>query len=127
MIRSVFMLLILIMGVSSCTKEEGIGGRCTVVGKILIQDYNSDGELKNTYYAPEERVYIVYGDSPIYNDDTKTNYDGMFVFEYLHEGSYTIYAYSDCAACDSGQSPIFKEFYLTDKETKVLEDLIILK
>ncbi len=103
---SVLGIFLLFLALSSCSKEAGEGGTSTITGKILINDYNSSGILINSYYAPEERVYIVYGDNDIYDDVTRTHFEGSYQFKYLREGEYTIFAYSDCLACPSGTEAV---------------------
>ena len=44
--------------------------------------------------APDEDVYIVYGDHISPDDKVVTNYDGEFEFLSLREGAYTVYVYS---------------------------------
>jgi hypothetical protein len=50
--------------------------------------------LRNQYYAPDEDVFIIYGNDSVFSDRTRTSYEGTYRFEYLRPGSYTIYAYS---------------------------------
>ena len=86
-----FMLLL----VSGCLKEPGTGGTSTISGKIYAYDYDAEMiNLRTQYYAPDEDVFIVYGNDSIYSDQTKTSYDGSYRFEYLRPGTYTIFAYS---------------------------------
>jgi hypothetical protein len=93
--RVALVAFILIPILSACLKEPGIGGTTTISGKIYAYDYDSEmNNLRTQYYAPDEDVFIIYGDDSIYSDRTKTSYDGSYRFEYLRPGSYTIFAYS---------------------------------
>jgi hypothetical protein len=88
-------LLICTILLAGCVKEEGIGGTCTITGKVYAYDYNAElTSLRAQYYAPDEDVYIIYGDDSIFSDRTRTSYEGSYRFEYLRRGTYTIYAYS---------------------------------
>lgn len=109
------------LGLGACSKEEGTGGTATLLGKIYVKDYNSNGQLKGEYYAPAEDVYIIYGNNTIFGDDTKTNYDGAYQFDELRTGNYTIFAYSDCDSCASGVMPVFQsvEIEIKGKEVEV--------
>lgn len=128
LLQRLFILLALLCCLNACTQDEGVGGRALITGKVLVHDYNSSGILKGQYYAPDEDVFIVYGDNPVYNDDMKTHYDGTYRFEYLHKGHYTIYAYSECDTCASGLLPVFIETDITESNQVVeLPDLIIRK
>ncbi len=106
-----FLVAILMLGFISCEKQEGPGGTSTIAGKIWVKDYSSDfAYLKSEYDGEEVDVYLIYGNDSIYSDRTKTHFNGSYWFEYLHEGSYTVYAYSrDSARIDrspSGRIPI---------------------
>lgn len=123
-----FLISTLILGFISCEKQEGPGGTSTIVGKIWVKDYTTDfAVLKAEFWAEEVDVYLIYGNDSIYSDRTKTNYDGSYWFEYLHEGSYTVYAYSrDSASIDrsaSGNIPIKMQVDLS-KGSDVIVPLI---
>ncbi|MEA1877748.1 MAG: hypothetical protein U9N86_12900 [Bacteroidota bacterium] len=89
------LLILLIIILSACVKEAGEGGRGTIVGKVFAYDYNAELTVfRAQYYAPEEDVYIIYGNDSLYSDRTRTNYDGTYRFKYLRPGTYTIFVYS---------------------------------
>ncbi len=123
-------LLIIILATTilfSCTKEEGEGGRASITGKIHMTD--DTGGNQGSYYVPDYDVYIIYGDKDnIYDDDTKTNYDGSYQFTSLREGSYRIFAYSTDASEDSGKSHIIKSVEITSaEETVTVGDIEVIK
>ncbi len=95
-----------------CTKEPGLGGTCTLTGRVWAEERNNAGTLLRAYWLADERVYIVYGESPVYNDDMRTHYDGTYRFEDLRPGRYTVFCYSDCDTCTSGTRPVFAEAQL---------------
>ena len=101
LLSSVFLL-------SSCEKGAGIGGSAIITGTVKVQiwDQNTNLYTGTDYFAPETRVYIVYGENLIYDDDTRTHHDGRFQFKYLKKGTYTVFAYSECKLCPSGVEPI---------------------
>ncbi len=111
----------------SCTKGPGEGGTSTIKGKVVIENYNGAGVLQASYYAPEERVYLIFGDADFYGMDTRTNYDGTYEFPYLKKGSYTVFAYSDCDTCASGTAPSLQHVEITDNHATVAVDDIILR
>ena len=90
----------------SCTKSEGIGGRSSIKGKVIIDNINIiDGTIENTYDAQDVDVFIIYGnDNNNYNDDQSTSYDGSFEFNYLNKGYYEVFVYSDCQNCPKAVS-----------------------
>lgn len=104
----------------SCDKEEGEGGKATIKGKVFTYDVSDlTGDTLASYYALEERVYIIYGDNNIYDDDTRTHYDGSFQFQYLKKGDYTLYVYSDCDTCASNKTTVIKEVKIDDNKAMV--------
>ena len=124
-------LILLFASVSlliSCTKEPGEGGKNTIEGVIIMQEYTeSTNQFVVEYPAPEERVYIIYGDNAYFADDTRTNYDGTFRFPYLYKGDYHIFVYSECLACPSGQEPIFVDVELKERKETYEMDTIYVK
>ncbi len=118
--------LFLLLATVSCSKDEGKGGRALITGKLYVKNYNSSGIFKDEYYGPDEDVYIIYGNEPMYGDVIKTNYDGTYRFEYLRKGHYTVFAYSDCDTCASGTMPIMLETDITSsKQVVELPDLVV--
>lgn len=98
-IKILFSIFILVAIISSCNKE-GKGGSSTIEGTVVIDHtkryaYKKDSIYTN-YTAKDEKVYIIYGDNPTFDDDTRTTYNGNFKFDYLYKGEYTIYTYSEC-------------------------------
>lgn len=127
------LILVVILGFAafSCKKDEGIGGTSSIKGKVIIRDYNTNfTELIEQYYAPDEEVFIIYGDDPVYGDKVTTNYDGTYEFSYLREGNYKIYSYSK----DSANYPtkhlipvIVNASISGKKETISAKDIVILQ
>lgn len=117
---------------SGCKNGPGTGGRASITGKVHVKNYNSLCVLSSEYYAPDEDVYIIYGDDASYGDRIKTGPDGTFVFNYLRTGKYTIYVYSS-TACNTAPTPSGKEAItaqveITDNKQEVtLTDIEIKK
>jgi hypothetical protein len=122
--------LILLLSVS-CEKDEGLGGSSSVSGRVLVRQYNANFTvLTEEYYATDEDVFIIYGNDQVYGDKTSTHYDGTFRFDYLREGNYTIYAYSEDSANYPSQHeiPVMIQVSISGKnKDMVLNDLVILK
>ena len=114
---------------SSCTKPEGEGGTSTIQGKVYAFDYNGSGILQDEFYAPDENVYIIYGDGDnFYDDSYETSFDGSYRFQYLRPGTYTVFVYSDCISCPSGTEAISQTVEITgNNQDIILEDLEIRK
>lgn len=129
MIRNLFLVALLISLFTSCTNGPGQGGKASIQGKVHATNWNSTCTIiSGDYYAPDEDIYIIYGDDPSYGDRIKTGPDGTFWFRYLRPGKYTIYVYSkDCSAA-SGKSTVQATVEITEKAQEVtLEDIEIKK
>ncbi len=91
----VFAVVLLVLGVS-CRKTEGEGGAASINGRVQVKVCGADTTKPYaTYMAQEEDVYIVYGNEDSYGDVQKTHYNGLYQFDFLRKGNYTLYAYSD--------------------------------
>jgi hypothetical protein len=110
-----FIISTIALTLFSCSKEEGEGGRSSISGTIHMTD--ETGGITGDYNAPDYDVYIIYGDKDdIYDDDTKTSYDGTFKFSNLREGSYRVYAYTKSTTELSGVTPVFADISIGGDE-----------
>lgn len=108
----------------SCTKE-GEGGTGTIQGKVfkVLHDDDNFTLSADTMVAAKQDVFIVYGDDVIYGDDTETGDDGLYRFQYLMPGEYTVYAYSELP---SGEKVAVKqEVTLKRGETLNVADIYV--
>ncbi len=103
------LVLVMVVATVGCSKEEGVGGRSTIKGKVYAREYNLIGAQLDEYFVSEERVYIEYGgQGDFYDDEVRTDYEGRYEFDHLYEGTYTIFVYSACEEeCPGGTEPIF--------------------
>jgi hypothetical protein len=122
------MILILAL---SCKKEEGMGGTSSITGKVIVRQYNANfTNLVEQYYATDEDVFIIYGDDQVYGDKVSTNYDGTYRFDFLREGNYTIFAYSEDSVNypTKHMIPVMKKVKITGKKQTIhADDIILLK
>lgn len=114
---------------TSCQQPEGEGGTATISGKVYAFNYNNSGVLQEEFYAPDEEVYIIYGEGDnLYDDSYNTSFDGSYRFQYLRPGTYTVFVYSDCISCPSGTEAISQTVEITgSNQDIVLDDLEIRK
>lgn len=88
-------MILALAAVSGCLKEEGEGGTNSITGKVYAYDYNAEmTELRAQYYAPDEDVYIIYGTDSVPSDRVQTGPTGIYRFDYLQPGTYTVYVMS---------------------------------
>ena len=116
---------------TSCEKEEGKGGTSSITGRVVVRQYNNNFTLLvEQYDATDEDVFIVYGDDEVYGDKTTTHYDGKFRFDYLREGTYTVFAYSEDSAGYPSQReiPVMSRVTISGKNQNItVPEIIILK
>jgi hypothetical protein len=123
-------LLVSITLLAGCVKEEGVGGTCTITGKVYAYDYNAEmTHLRAQYYAPDEDVYIIYGSDSVFADRTRTSFEGSYRFEYLRPGTYTIFAYSKNIVTGLPPDLAVKKTVqiLSDGQSVIVEDIMINK
>jgi hypothetical protein len=85
--------------ISSCEKNEGLGGTGSISGSIKEQMYNDDYSLLiHERAAVDEEVFIVFGDEKALGGRVRTNNHGQFMFKYLYPGEYEVYFLSDDSA-----------------------------
>ena len=91
-----FLMAFVMLAMFSCNKGPGEGGSGTIQGYVkLVHHPDNDFSLTaDTMAAAKTDVFIIYGDEAYYGDDAETGSDGMYQFEYLLPGTYTLFAYS---------------------------------
>jgi hypothetical protein len=96
MTRFLMAFLVLVLMMPSCNKGPGEGGTGTVQGFVkLVHHPDDDYTLTpDTMAAAKTDVFIIYGEENFYGNDIETDANGMYRFEYLRPGDYTIYSYS---------------------------------
>jgi hypothetical protein len=89
-------LLVLALIMPSFNKGPGEGGTGTVQGFVkLVHHPDDDYTLTpDTMVAAKTDVFIIYGNEAYFGNDVETGADGMYQFEYLLPGEYTVFAYS---------------------------------
>lgn len=84
----------LLCAVLSCTKGPGQGGRASITGKIFATNYNNSYLPVDSGFIGGQKVMIKYGDEDGIADNTDTDQFGVFKFDFLREGEYSIVVYS---------------------------------
>ncbi len=94
--KIILAVMLLCFALSSCNNKEGEGGTGTVQGYVKLVHHPDDNyQLEaDTLGAAKTDVFIVYGDEEFYGNDTETNPEGFYQFNYLTPGDYTVFAYS---------------------------------
>lgn len=108
--------------VPTITITKGGGNQAIIRGKLKVQNYNQAGQFIAEYYGADLRVYLIshaQTDS-IYDDDTRTNFDGSYEFNNLKPGKYSIFAYSKCTACPSQQDSKMVAVSIPENHTQTI-------
>ena len=131
--KNIFLLVIIGLVITSCTKEEGQGGSGSIKGFVYEYKINAFSlDTTARYAAADQDVYIIYGnEDTFYDDNIKTSYDGSFAFPYLQKGNYTVFVYEDCEislSCPSGKKEILVPVEITEKKQIInLDTITVLK
>lgn len=72
--------LIFVALLGGCSPEEGVGEILSINGKIILSVMDN-GVLVDSFGAQEERVYLIFVDNQIFNEDTRTHFNGGYKFE----------------------------------------------
>lgn len=110
--------------INSCSSGSGPGGKASIQGTVEATRWlNNCTTNAGTFLAEDEDVYIIYGDDPSYGDRVKTGPGGVFYFQYLRPGKYTIYAYStNCTVAQ--KEAVIMEVEITDKKQVLITDTL---
>jgi hypothetical protein len=120
-------IIVMISMIASCSKPAGQGGTSTIEGTVIVQVIDNQGGVFDEYGAQEADVYLTYGDNEIYDDRMNTHYDGRYKFEYLHKGTYRVYAYTECDTCPSKKQPVETSVEITRNNSLVEAPVIYIQ
>lgn len=123
----------LVAALTACNKEPGNGGLASVRGRVMkeVRLVLSNPEtVVQTYPAPDEDIWIIYGENISPDDRERTNFDGEFEIRFLRPGDYTLYVYSrDTTGLPNtspNRMPIIREFTIDQRREQLdLGDIVI--
>lgn len=127
-----YLIGVILLFLSACKKEAGLGGNASIEGHVTVKDYNNDFSVLISEYDGYDRyVYIKYGgEGSGFDKRVKTDYEGNFIFEFLYPGTYEIYVYGkdETFLIPSGVIAVSKTIEISDrKENVITEDFVILE
>jgi len=134
--KKILLFITTILALTACEKSPGEGGTSKISGNVtyFTTTFNAQTSNMDTIYYPKANkdIYIIYSDNEndIFNDNTETDWNGNFHFQYLRKGDYTIYTYVDSIVVNTitYDYPIFKHVSITsNNSTNILSDFIIQK
>lgn len=97
------MLFISAFAFTSCNNDEGLGGSSSLEGYVFNVIHSDDNFTfrVDTFPAAKEDVFLVFGNEDYFGDDVETDQKGMYRFDYLRKGNYTVYALSELVSGES--------------------------
>ncbi|MDR0733861.1 MAG: hypothetical protein LBF08_07370 [Dysgonamonadaceae bacterium] len=82
-----------------CNKNEGLGGSSALEGYVYQIEHSDDNFSfqTDTFPAAKKDVYLIFGnnDADYFGDDVETDNKGLYRFNYLRDGNYIVYSYSE--------------------------------
>jgi len=115
-----------------CEKSPGEGGSASIRGKVLVEEHLISSQVETSYFAKDEKVFLIFGEDTEFDLDTRTSYDGSFEFEFLRTGNYRVFVYSDCSPldseCDNSETKaVILDVSINDKNETIDLDTIIIE
>jgi len=113
----------------ACNKTEGEGGTSSIEGVVIKQNFNNAGQFENEFPAPDEKVYLIYGEEDnIYDDDVNSHFDGRYRFDFLKKGKYQLFAYSECKLDNCPNIvPVFVDVEITESNQIVNAPVLFIR
>jgi len=102
------------------TKDWNEGG-ATIKGQVFLINYKSESIwpdymlVKDTSYAQDIDIYLVYGNHLQYDERIRTMQDGSFAFPNLILGDYKIFLYSEDLSGATEYKVIEKNITITEE------------
>ena len=125
------------VGLTACEKNAGEGGTSVIEGQVYkIHTFQNSltGEMDTLYYQLDsgKDVFIIYSDNEtdVYDNKFETDYNGVYRFEYLRKGDYTLYTYADSIDMNSVSYdyPLFKHIIISNNNSvNTVKDFVIEK
>lgn len=99
-------------------------GSAKIFGVIRLINYKNSSEwpfleVKDTSYAQEQEVYLVYNNRDFYDERIRTSYNGYFEFSNLIPGEYKIFTYSEDVTGGTEDIPVIKTVTITEENQEV--------
>ena len=114
------LVALLLLALHACTKGPGEGGRASIKGTIFARNYSNSFAVIDSGLIGGQKVYIKYGDEPGISDDTDTDQNGEFYFNFLREGKYTLIVYSKQLINNTLDSAVVKQVEITSRNQQLV-------
>jgi hypothetical protein len=101
--------------------NEGTG---RIFGVVRLINYRNTSVypflvVKDTSFAQDHEVFIIYGDNEYFEDRIRTNYNGYFEFTNLIPGDYEIFTLSEDVSGGTEDIPISRIVTITEENQEI--------
>jgi hypothetical protein len=83
---------------------------------VDVSNQGSPNITEDSFGRASERVYIIYGQNEYSSNSVRTDENGLFSFEGLQKGTYTIYSLSEDTLQNGKFNRVSKTIQITDKK-----------
>jgi hypothetical protein len=83
---------------------------------VDVSNQGSPNIIGDSFGRAGERVYIIYGQNEYSSNSVRTDENGLFSFEGLQKGAYTIYSLSEDTLQNGKFNRVSKTIQITDKK-----------
>jgi hypothetical protein len=83
---------------------------------VDVSNQGSPNIIGDSFGRAGERVYIIYGQNEYSSNSARTDENGLFSFEGLQKGTYTIYSLSEDTLQNGKFNRVSKTIQITDKK-----------
>lgn len=99
-------------------------GFASIYGVVRVVNFRNESEfpfleVKDTSYAQEQEVYLVYGEHNFIDERVRTDYKGFFEFGNLIPGDYEIFVYSEDRTGGTEDIPEIRNVTITGESEEV--------
>ena len=99
-------------------------GSAKIYGVIQLINYKNTSEypfleVKDTSFAQEQEVYLIYNNHNYYDERIRTSYNGYFEFGNLIPGEYEVFTYSEDVQGGTEDITISKTITITEENQEV--------
>lgn len=99
-------------------------GSAKIYGVVRLVNYKNTSvfpfmEVKDTSYAQEQEMYLIYGEHKFYDERIRTSYNGYFEFPNLIPGNYEVFTYSEDISGGTERIRVHLPAIVTDTTTEI--------
>lgn len=99
-------------------------GTAKIYGVVRLVNYKNTSvfpflEVKDTSFAQEQEMYLIYGGHTFYDERIRTSYNGYFEFPNLIPGDYEVFTYSEDVSGGTERVRVYRTVSVTDPTQEI--------